>query len=823
MSDNFNKERIIKNTALLYLRMAFTMWLNLYATRLVLKNLGIDDMGVYGVVGSIVSLFSVFTNGISTAIQRFITFELGKKDGKVNTVFCTSINIIFLISGVVFLLLETLGVWYLTNKANIPSQSVHAAFWVFQISVLTCIVNLISVPYSALIIAHEKMNVFAFISIIQVTFTCIAAFSLSYFNTNRLLIYAILLAGIGILIRITYQVYSQWKFKEAQYHWIIDKRCMKDMGKFAGITTFSNVLQTISAQGIVLVINATFGVAINAVYSIALQLKNSVLSFSQNIAKAVSPQITKTYAEKDYDTHKQLVYRSTKYQVFLIYFLLFPFLFKTEYILQLWLENTPEYTIQFCQCIVFLSLINTATSSFSTSAVATNKVTGFYIIPELFCLISIPIGYLSYIIYKDPTVFMIVIVTVDIIARLIQTYIATKVSVITIHSILKESIYPTLKVAFVSLVITYILSLYTPNTILGLCIYILCNSLQLLAIIYILGITKYEKAQIIQYIREKSYVLFRGKNRLKKEAYKLYHSYYSPKHPNASNQETLVIFMCDGKRSHGGLADRIRGLISTYNLCKELNLKFKIHFISPFNLHKFLIPNKHDWVIDESAISHNSNDSICIYGDCTEYNGEKIMLYNYFKHHLIKYSRCYKQIHIYSTIDLVSPADFSILFHELFTPSVHLSTCIEQYIKDINGKYITLSFRFTQLLGDLKDSHGIPLSPEEKNQLIKRCKKSIEKIHLNAPTHNKVIVTSDSPTFLSKITDLSYINIIPGSIGHIDNNGTTESVHLKTFLDMFIIANAEKAYMVRTKEMYPSGFARRAAMINNIPFEEYII
>ena len=191
MSDNFNKNRLAKNTILLYVRMLFTMWLNLYTTRLTLANLGVEDMGIYGVVGSIVSMFAVFSGGMGNAVQRFLTYEIGRDNGDPNKVFCSCLNVIFLLSGIIFILLEVGGLWFLHTKINIPAESMDVAQWVFQISVLTCIVNLISIPYNSLIVAHEKMNAFAAISILQVILTCASAYCLSYFPTGRLLIYAI--------------------------------------------------------------------------------------------------------------------------------------------------------------------------------------------------------------------------------------------------------------------------------------------------------------------------------------------------------------------------------------------------------------------------------------------------------------------------------------------------------------------------------------------------------------------------------------------------------------------------------------------------------
>lgn len=492
MSDHFSQQRIIKNTGLLYIRMAFTMWLNLYATRLVLANLGIDDMGVYGVVGSIVGLFSMFSNGITTAIQRFITFELGKPDGKVNTVFCTSINIIFILSSLLLLLLETLGIWYLNTKANIPPQSVHAAFWVYQISVLSCIINLISVPYNALIIAHEKMNVFASISIIQVVLSCAAAYCLSYFNNHRLIIYAALLAVIGILVRIIYQIYCQRKFKEAQFHWMIDKACMKDMGKFAGVSTLSGILQTISNQGLVLIINLTFGVAINAVYAIALQLKNSVLSFAFNIFKAIAPQITKTYANGEIETCKKLVYTGSKIQAYLIFFIMIPFLYRTEYILELWLGEVPPYTVGFAQCTIFLSLIYAIFEPIRTLVYATNNISKFLIIPDCIHLTILPVSYFIGKAYNNPLTIMVLIVFMDLICCMIRVYFANKISFISIKEIISKTIIPILIVGVISCIICYILNIYFDITIIGLIYLFILNSIALLGIICIEDINKKE-------------------------------------------------------------------------------------------------------------------------------------------------------------------------------------------------------------------------------------------------------------------------------------------------------------------------------------------
>ena len=251
MSDNYNKNRLAKNTMLLYVRMLFTMWLNLYTTRLTLTNLGVEDMGVYGVVGSIVGMFAVFSSGITTAVQRFLTYEIGRSDGNPNRVFCTCLNVIFGLSFIMLILLEIGGAWFMNNKVNIPVGSMEAAQWVFQLSVWTCLVNLVSIPYNALIIAHEKMDAFAAISILQVILTCVSAYCLSYFADNRLFIYALFMTAISIFIRAIYQIYCHHKFAEAHYHMIIDKEQICKIGNFAGVSTVSGILQVLSSQGFI--------------------------------------------------------------------------------------------------------------------------------------------------------------------------------------------------------------------------------------------------------------------------------------------------------------------------------------------------------------------------------------------------------------------------------------------------------------------------------------------------------------------------------------------------------------------------------------------
>ena len=478
------------------------MWLNLYATRLVLRNLGVEDMGIYGVIGSVVGLFAVFSSGITNTIQRFITFELGKVESDVNKVFCSSLNIIFLLSAFILILLESVGIWFLYHKVNIPLQSMQAAFYVYQLSVLTCIVNLVSIPYNALVIAHEKMDTYAVISILQVIFTCAAAYCLSFFDSQRLIIYAVLMSIISVLVYLFYQGYCRVKFPESRYHLLINKGAMKQIGKFAGITTVSGILESFYNQGVVLVINWTFGVVINAVYTIALQLKNSVLSFAFNIFKAMSPQITKTYANGEIEIHKKLVYSASKFQIYMIYFIMIPFLFRTENIMQLWLGEIPPYMVSYAKAIVYLSLTYAMFEPIRTSVLATNRIAKFMIVPNILIILSLPVSYLLAIWIGNPVVLIISVVVFDVIGCLIRIYYALRVSPILLKDLFVKVILPTIRVAIVSTIVCMLIVSFFDEGLIGLLFLLIVNSLFLCGIIYILGINREEKLIVDSLIRK---------------------------------------------------------------------------------------------------------------------------------------------------------------------------------------------------------------------------------------------------------------------------------------------------------------------------------
>lgn len=289
--------------------------------------------------------------------------------------------------------------------------------------------------------------------------------------------------------------------------------------------------------------------------------------------------------------------------------------------------------------------------------------------------------------------------------------------------------------------------------------------------------------------------------------------YYNTREIRASNEDSIVVYMADGKMLHGGLSDRLCGLVSTYCYCLEHNKLFKVHFNSPYELTYFLLPNLYDWTIDKSVISYHSEDAIPVYIPYYANNAEQITIA---KRRLEKH---YKQIHVYSNMRYFN-GDFGRFFSDLFKPSVRVSKNIEYNLNSIGGQFISVTFRFQQLLGDFEEGDFLILPVEERSKLIDKCMGEIEKLH-RKHANMKVLVTSDSQTFLTKLKKVDYIHTIPGKVVHMDfSKETNMDIHLKSFVDFFVISSAYKIYLVYSDLLYHSTFAKTASFVHNTLYEE---
>lgn len=291
------------------------MLITLYTSRVILEHLGVDDYGIYNVVGGVVAMFSVISSALSSSISRFITFELGKGDIKrLTTIFSTSVNIQLGLSAIILLIGETVGIWFINNKMNIPADRLVAANWVLQCSLLTFCINLISVPYNSSIIAHEKMSAFAYISIFEATLKLLICYILIISPIDKLILYSLLMLAVALLIRLVYGFYCARNFEECRYHIVDDKKILREMTGFASWSFFPNVAWIFNTQGVNILINLFFGVALNAARGIASQVESAVMMFVRYFTTALNPQITKYYASGEKEQMFLLIMRMRRHR-----------------------------------------------------------------------------------------------------------------------------------------------------------------------------------------------------------------------------------------------------------------------------------------------------------------------------------------------------------------------------------------------------------------------------------------------------------------------------------------------------------------------------
>lgn len=303
-----NNKRIAKNTMLLYFRMIFIMVISLFTSRINLQSLGVENFGIYNVVGGVVAMFSVFSGSLSVSISRFITYELGKgNQEKLKKVFSTAVSIQIFLAVCITILAEIIGIWFLNNKMNIPADRLNAANWVMHFSILAFAVNLISVPYNAAIIAHEKMGAFAYVSVFEVVAKLGITYYLFISPFDKLKTYAVLLFALSIALRLIYGVYCKRNFQECSYHFILDRDLIKQMTGFAGWSLFGLVAYSGYNYGLNILLNLFFGPVVNAARGIAFQVQNAVQGFSNNFQMALNPQIIKSYAQNDLKRMHQLI------------------------------------------------------------------------------------------------------------------------------------------------------------------------------------------------------------------------------------------------------------------------------------------------------------------------------------------------------------------------------------------------------------------------------------------------------------------------------------------------------------------------------------
>ena len=455
-----NNKRIAKNTIFLYIRMIFMMAVSLYTSRVILNTLGVTDYGIYNVVGGFVAMFAVLSGSLSSAISRFITFELGKGDiQRLRTVFSTGVNIQIAMSIFIILIADGLGIWFLNTQMNIPEGRMPAANWVFQCAILTFVINLLSVPYNAAIIAHEKMSAFAYIGILEVILKLGIVFLLLFTPFDRLVSYAVLLVLVGLLIRIIYGIYCKRHFEECTYHFIIDKGYLKEMTGFAGWNFLGNCAWLLNTQGVNILMNLYFGVAVNAARGIATQVDSALRQFVNNFTTAVNPQITKSYAQGDLTYMHKLMVKSSKFSAFLMLFFVVPIILEGQTILTIWLKTVPDYTIAFVGWVAISIFAEPVFSnSYVTAMLATGKIKKYQIIITTTGCLVFPLSWIAFKLGFSPQSSYLIYFLVYTMLLFVRLYLLREMVKIPISMFLKDVLLKVLPVMAIGFLVPALIS-----------------------------------------------------------------------------------------------------------------------------------------------------------------------------------------------------------------------------------------------------------------------------------------------------------------------------------------------------------------------------
>ena len=412
--------RIAKNTLMLYLRMLFAMLVGLYTSRVVLATLGVEDYGIYGVVGGIVAMMGFLNASMAGATSRFLTFELGRGNHeRLAMIFSSALIIHVGIALVVLVVAETAGLWFLSNKLVIPESRMSAAHWVYQLSIASAMLGITQVPYNATIIAHEKMDVYAYVEILNVTLKLLIVYLLTIGHFDKLILYAWLMFGVSLFIMMLYRIYSIRHFEEARFHWIWDKTYFKPLLSFSGWDLYGNMAWSIRQQGSNFVLNMFYGVVFNAASNVASIVQGTLLGLSSNVIMAFKPQIIKSYATGDFGRMNNLLKFGAKISSVLLLILIIPILVKTEYVLKLWLKIVPDGAVFMTQMSLLMNLFSCFGSVVIIAVHATGKMfkTGVYCgslyilsIPVMYFMLQCGLDYKScYIMFVVLTLFYIII------------------------------------------------------------------------------------------------------------------------------------------------------------------------------------------------------------------------------------------------------------------------------------------------------------------------------------------------------------------------------------------------------------------------------
>ena len=507
MVEQTNNKTIAKNTMFLYFRMMVTMVISLYTSRVILQILGVTDFGIYQAVGGIVGFLSFINNALSTGSARFLTYGLGEGDKeKLKHIFSTTLTAHICLAIIIVLLAESVGLWFLYNKLVIPPNRLEAAVFAFHLSIVTAFFNLTQVPYGASIIAHEKMTIYAYVSILEAVLKLVIVYMLAIGDIDKLKLYATLLCLLQVGIIIFYRIYCVRNFEETHFRFSIDKKIFREIAGFSGWQLFANGSIALNSQGILILLNMFFSPAVVAARAISIQVNMHAHQFVSNFQTAANPQIVKLYAAKDYEGSKRLLLQTTRFSYYLMYLLALPICLVADQLLHIWLGIVPEYTVIFLQLIVIQSLFQVFDTSFYRALYAKGQIRENALISPTTGFIMFPVVYVLFKLGCSPvalswaSLIMYALLGIVIKPILIIKIVDYKWS--DVHSVFKPCLYVTLASLPLPLAVYYWLNGHD-SMVLSFCVITAVSVLSVACASWYLGMDKPMRQKVVELVRKK--------------------------------------------------------------------------------------------------------------------------------------------------------------------------------------------------------------------------------------------------------------------------------------------------------------------------------
>lgn len=494
---SLNNKRIAKNTFYLYLRMMLLMCINFYTSRIVLQSLGIEDYGVYNAVGGFISMFSMVSASLSTAISRYITYVMGLGDkDRLRKVFSTSVIVQLLLCALLFLLIQGIGVWFLNHKMTIPVGREIAANWVLQFSLVTFVINMLSVPYNAVLIAHERMSAFAYIGILESIATLGIALLLQISPIDMLTFYAFLMCLVALVIRMVYGIYCSNHFEETRGKIVFDKIQLREMLSFAGWNFIGVTSGVLRSQGINILFNIYIGPVVNAARGIAMQVFNAVNKFSGSFYTAVQPQITKSYAAKNYATSNMLACNSCRLAFFLLMLICLPILAETSFLLDIWLITYPEHTIAFIRIIILFCMLEAFSQPLIYLMLATGNIKKYQIVVGTICLLNFPFAWMLVYLGCSPELVQSTTILFSFMALVVRISMLKRMTNLPAKYFWINTFSRSIALLTIVAIIPTAISLLMPPGVLRFCFNVFITEMSAVILIVYLGLKAAERKMI---------------------------------------------------------------------------------------------------------------------------------------------------------------------------------------------------------------------------------------------------------------------------------------------------------------------------------------